>query len=525
MRTAICLLLIALLAAPAISQNPLTQVGFYGGEGYHHFFGSGMTTGDFDNDSYMEFIIGAYGWNNNTGKNYIYPGGPEFPTEPAWLIHGQEENDGYDISNQNVGDVSGDGIDDFAIPSIIYGAQDDTSRLDLFFGSEPFDTIPDWTFTPPYFEWYNAWSIDSCGDVNGDGGKDFIIRVRCIPYDTSYVFIFWGGQFLDTIPDWIYPETSLGLQVNGLGDVNGDGYGDVLFRGYTDDPSLIFFGGSPMDTIPDVVFDDGYAAQGRGAGVGDINGDGYNDVVLTWFFPDSATIYDVVHFGGPDMDTIPDCWLRKWNGGFSASLSWEISSGDFNGDGYSDIVTMAGYGFYQDAVQIHLGSPDMNAIPDAYLLGSPLDGWGDYLDAGDINGDGRYELLVCAMDPTWEWGEVYLYEGPETWIDYGAVTVPGEDLKHHPGWFTLDQNYPNPFNASTTIHFEIGKPSVVNMTIYDLQGNKIKDLIAGEEMLPGGYNVSWTGRDEYNQPVSSGIYLLELQVDQYREIRKMVLLR
>ena len=44
-------------------------------------------------------------------------------------------------------------------------------------------------------------------------------------------------------------------------------------------------------------------------------------------------------------------------------------------------------------------------------------------------------------------------------------------------------------------------------------------------MLPGGYNVSWRGIDQYNQPVSSGIYLLEMQVDQFTEIKKMVLVR
>jgi hypothetical protein len=44
-------------------------------------------------------------------------------------------------------------------------------------------------------------------------------------------------------------------------------------------------------------------------------------------------------------------------------------------------------------------------------------------------------------------------------------------------------------------------------------------------MIPGGYNVSWGGINEYDQPVASGIYLLKLQVDEFKEIRKMVLLR
>jgi hypothetical protein len=109
-------------------------------------------------------------------------------------------------------------------------------------------------------------------------------------------------------------------------------------------------------------------------------------------------------------------------------------------------------------------------------------------------------------------------------VDYDAGVEPG-DLQRHPGWFVLHQNYPNPFNAATTIHFELGKPSTVNILIYDLKGNRIKTLITDKQMLPGGYNVSWAGRNQHNQSVSSGIYVLELQVDQYRQIRKMVLLR
>jgi hypothetical protein len=144
---------------------------------------------------------------------------------------------------------------------------------------------------------------------------------------------------------------------------------------------------------------------------------------------------------------------------------------------------------------------------------------------GDVNGDGRDELLISAISGVYSFiGRAYLFEGPETWTDLGAG-VHTEELVRYPGWFKLDQNYPNPFNSSTSIHLEIGKPSNVNLKIYDIRGSEIKQLMVNKQMLPGGYNVSWNGKNQHNQEVSSGIYLLELQVDQYRQMKKMVLIR
>jgi hypothetical protein len=119
---------------------------------------------------------------------------------------------------------------------------------------------------------------------------------------------------------------------------------------------------------------------------------------------------------------------------------------------------------------------------------------------------------------------VRLFAGNPGLVDQGAGVSPAE-IQRHPGWFVLEQNYPNPFNATTSIHFEIGKPSTISLTIYDLQGQKINTLIQNQAMVPGGYNVSWTGKNDNGLPVASGTYLMELQVDQYRQIKKMILVK
>ncbi|HEX7342783.1 MAG TPA: FG-GAP-like repeat-containing protein, partial [bacterium] len=367
-------------------------------------------------------------------------------------------------------------------------------------------------------EGYGVHTPGSCGDVNGDGGNDFVLSARPIYY--SEIRIYFGGDDLDSIFDWRYTTNDPNPVGRGLGDVNGDGFSDVMVLLGQNFHPLVFFGGNPMDTIPDLTFYD-YTYDNTAA-IGDVNADGFSDIsILLW--PQSMGIGSAIYLGGTDVDTIRDViLLDDWG---DPTYTAFVTHGDVNGDGISDLITgdanSAGRASY-----VYLGGPWFNGVPDARIQGvASYYNWGEEISVGDLNGDGRDEILISSSNYWFEQGLAQLFTGPEgEWIDYGAVVAPG-DLSHTPGWYKLAQNYPNPFNSSTSIHFELGKPSTVNLKIYDIQGNEIKQLIVNKEMLPGGYNVSWNSKNEHNQAVSSGIYLLELQVDQYRQMKKMVLVR
>jgi flagellar hook assembly protein FlgD len=90
----------------------------------------------------------------------------------------------------------------------------------------------------------------------------------------------------------------------------------------------------------------------------------------------------------------------------------------------------------------------------------------------------------------------------------------------------LAQNYPNPFNPVTTIHYAIRTPGHVNLDVYDVVGRRVRTLV-NESQKPraDGFNVTWDGLDNAGQPVSSGVYFYKLVSRQYRETRKMVLLK
>ena len=90
--------------------------------------------------------------------------------------------------------------------------------------------------------------------------------------------------------------------------------------------------------------------------------------------------------------------------------------------------------------------------------------------------------------------------------------------------YKLFQNYPNPFNGSTTINYQLMKPGRTSLTIFDLQGKKIRTLV-NEFKLSGNYNTNWDGRDFFNKMISSGIYLYELKVDNRKTVRKLMLIK
>ena len=88
----------------------------------------------------------------------------------------------------------------------------------------------------------------------------------------------------------------------------------------------------------------------------------------------------------------------------------------------------------------------------------------------------------------------------------------------------LDQNYPNPFNPSTAIPFAVPDHANVHLAIYNILGQKIRTLAAGQ-LAPGFHTLVWNGRDELGRQAASGIYLYLLEVGRYQQTRKMLLVR
>ena len=93
-----------------------------------------------------------------------------------------------------------------------------------------------------------------------------------------------------------------------------------------------------------------------------------------------------------------------------------------------------------------------------------------------------------------------------------------------PSHFVLGQNYPNPFNSTTTIRFDLPAPHQVRLTVYNLTGQEIAELVRGPRRA-GSYTLSWDGRDRDGRPLASGVYLYRLEAGDQVKVRKLLLLQ
>jgi hypothetical protein len=93
-----------------------------------------------------------------------------------------------------------------------------------------------------------------------------------------------------------------------------------------------------------------------------------------------------------------------------------------------------------------------------------------------------------------------------------------------PQGFALEQNFPNPFNPSTTIRYELPEEAMVNVTIFDMMGRKIRTLVSSQQTA-GYKSVQWNATNDDGSPVSAGIYLYTINAGEFKQTKKMVLLK
>ncbi|MDP8202537.1 MAG: T9SS type A sorting domain-containing protein, partial [Candidatus Tenebribacter burtonii] len=143
--------------------------------------------------------------------------------------------------------------------------------------------------------------------------------------------------------------------------------------------------------------------------------------------------------------------------------------------------------------------------------------------------NGDYHLTECS--PCIDAGNPNSPFDPDgTIADMGAfyydqgTGVDEEDIQSSINNIQLS-NYPNPFNPTTTISFSIQNDSEVNLSIYNIKGQKINTL-AHNEFTKGNHSVIWNGIDENNNLVSSGVYLYKLNVNgKFESMKKCILLK
>ncbi len=144
-----------------------------------------------------------------------------------------------------------------------------------------------------------------------------------------------------------------------------------------------------------------------------------------------------------------------------------------------------------------------------------------------VSGRGITQRIDTVMKYNFETGQyesttLHAFEN-----QFSLIKLEGNEDNLQSSIFNIQlSNYPNPFNPTTTISFELNTENTENteIAIYNLKGQKVKQLVNGQ--FPAGlHTVIWDGRDENNNPVSSGIYLYRLKTADKVISKKMILLK
>ena len=98
------------------------------------------------------------------------------------------------------------------------------------------------------------------------------------------------------------------------------------------------------------------------------------------------------------------------------------------------------------------------------------------------------------------------------------------DVDQIPEVFALHQNYPNLFNPTTQISYDLPEDALVNVTIYDIMGRSIRSLLNGSQTA-GYRSIIWDATNNLGEPVSAGMYVYTIQTGEFRQTKKMVLLK
>lgn len=109
-------------------------------------------------------------------------------------------------------------------------------------------------------------------------------------------------------------------------------------------------------------------------------------------------------------------------------------------------------------------------------------------------------------------------------MEGSATSVTEPDGDNTPQTFSLRQNYPNPFNAGTVIEYRLPHAGHVTITVYNVQGQKIRTLFDAHQSA-GVFRTEWNGYDDRDEPVPSGVYFYQLETDRFVSIKKALLLK
>jgi hypothetical protein len=429
--------------------------------------GQGLTVADLDDDGRMEVLVATenvlygYEWDGTP-----FQAGAGLPQEPTFTLDTFRDNSGQ----SNIRQLRVANLDADPEPEIFmgYGFNSGLYCVIASLPNSDFDN-PDWKFE--FADDFSPWRFGgmAISDFDGDGNVEIF---TC---------------------NWEDAPTTR------------------LYESNEADNYVIKFTTLPEDLVLQPSFDDAIA----NLVFHDFDGDGKSEFVITdihgkMFVITSESSNNFTDFG-------PSAWnfVLRWE---NVQPNGFVRSGwlqDLDQDGKADV-------YYNDFTA--------KAVLDLeYQGGSVTDpsSWKTYeiykghrltigyvFPAGDLDGDGRQELVLAANGEPTESLQVIESLDVTTHVDEPAASIPSQ--------YALYQNTPNPFNPSTRIHFDLAKAGEVVLEIHDLLGRRQRTLIVGIHSA-GSHSIIWDGKDDSGKQLANGQYFYTLRGGDFKQTKKLTL--
>lgn len=492
-------------------------------------------------------------------------------------------NDLQPKSMKQIADVNGDGISDMIIATenywtICYNGNSSVTadtlwKFNTHFGTNNTGSV----------DWEDAMQI--MDDINNDGIPEVVIGCGG---GNEEVYVLSGGTGR-VIWEYDGPGSNYDGDINGLRvdkDYNNDGKKDVLIsasgEGATNpgrhsvicvnglNGQVIFMQVQNSEFTHDVTSTTTGGAIGKGSNGGPYGVVGFNNTGSTvWNYTTTSTVWsmkeipDINNDGSTDIaglwgfngsifalsgSTGSQIWVNNlatsnngtiellddmdkngfvditasgpqtayridsknnnlmWTRFFASSYIRDAGMlGDVTGDSIAEVLYST-----QQPGKVFVLNGETGAILFEYTFGTSINERADRVAAlNSINGNTSNEFVSASRD-----GRIKCFDGGP-----GQVIGIISNNNNIPGKFALYQNYPNPFNPATQIKFDVPRASDVKLTVFDLLGREVAVLVNGK-LNAGVYNAEWNADN-----LASGVYFYELSAGDFRDAKKMLMIK